>query len=32
MCVQKEKWKLWLKNENFASITERPISKSGLNC
>ena len=32
MCVQKEKWKLWLQNENFESITERPSSKSDLNC
>lgn len=32
MCVQKENGKLWLKNENFESITERPISKSDLNC
>ena len=23
---------MWWENENFESITERPISKSGLNC
>ena len=28
----KEKRKLWMKNENFESIAERSISKSGLNC